>query len=165
MVATNHDKTGPYQVGLLPTNAYFCNEQLCSLRTQVDVIINDNMKQVNYNSGASSQAVLSQTLTNQCCSEKLCNLGMFNMFSVFPCDKTGRGVTCYFSQSKVRPCLICPQHKTVTTFQKSLQGRLLSVLRVIKKNEKKIEEENFGDSRMIEKEKEEKNITQNNLLI
>ena len=33
---------------------------------------------------------------------------------------------------------------------------------VIKKNEKKIEEENFGDSRMIEKEKEEKNITQNN---
>ena len=32
----------------------------------------------------------------------------------------------------------------------------MSVLRVIKKNEKKIEEENFGDSRMIEKEKEEK---------
>ena len=31
MVATNHDKTGPYQVGLLPTNAYFCNEQFCSL--------------------------------------------------------------------------------------------------------------------------------------
>ena len=48
MVATNHDKTirtEPYQVGLLPTNAYFCNEQLCSLRTLVGVIINDNVKQ------------------------------------------------------------------------------------------------------------------------
>ena len=60
------------------------------------------MKQVNYNSGASSQAVLSQTLTNQCCSEQLCNL--------------------------------------------------------------KIEAENFGVSRRMENE-EERNVTQNDLLI
>ena len=69
MVATKYDKTirtGPYQVGLLPTSAYCCNQQLCSLRTLVGVKINDNMKQGDFYCGASSQAdfILNYFLSN-----------------------------------------------------------------------------------------------------